>query len=39
MIEGIFAPIPTPFTGDEEVNYEKLGENLEKGRDRPRAST
>ncbi len=29
MIKGIFAPIPTPFV-DEEVAYEKLGENVAK---------
>ncbi len=29
MIKGIFAPIPTPFVG-EEVAYDKLGENVER---------
>ena len=29
MIKGIFAPIPTPFVG-EEIAYDELGENVEK---------
>ncbi len=29
MFQGIFAPIPTPFI-DEEIAYDKLGENLAK---------
>ena len=29
ILKGVFAPIPTPFTADDNLNFDKLGENIE----------